>query len=42
MDQEAHLKVQVKELEANVIASAPDKVKQIEMEKKCNNFKEGK
>ncbi|XP_013923418.1 PREDICTED: structural maintenance of chromosomes protein 4 isoform X1 [Thamnophis sirtalis] len=40
MDQEAHLKVQVKELEANVIASAPDKVKQIEMEKKCNNLKE--
>ncbi|XP_026521553.1 structural maintenance of chromosomes protein 4 [Notechis scutatus] len=40
MDQEAHLKVQLKELEANVIASAPDKVKQTKMEKKCNNFKE--
>ncbi|KAM6442784.1 structural maintenance of chromosomes protein 4 isoform 2-T3 [Liasis olivaceus] len=40
LDQEAHLKVQVRELEINVIASAPNKVKQIEMEKKCNGFKE--
>ncbi|XP_053169004.1 structural maintenance of chromosomes protein 4 isoform X4 [Hemicordylus capensis] len=39
-EQEVHLKVQVKELEANVIAAAPDKIKQKEMEKKCNNFKE--
>ncbi|XP_077204669.1 structural maintenance of chromosomes protein 4 isoform X1 [Paroedura picta] len=39
-EQEAHLKVQVKELEANVIAAAPDKIKQKELEKKCNSYKE--
>ncbi|XP_042314099.1 structural maintenance of chromosomes protein 4 isoform X2 [Sceloporus undulatus] len=40
LEQEAHLKIQVKELETNVIAAAPDKIKQKEMEKKCNSFKE--
>ncbi|KAH0624117.1 hypothetical protein JD844_007511 [Phrynosoma platyrhinos] len=40
LEQEAHLKIQVKELGTNVIAAAPDKIKQKEMEKKCNNFKE--
>uniref|UniRef100_A0A665U747 Structural maintenance of chromosomes protein n=1 Tax=Echeneis naucrates TaxID=173247 RepID=A0A665U747_ECHNA len=32
-DQEAHLKLQIKELEANVLAAAPDKAKQKQMEK---------
>lgn len=41
-EQEVHLKAQVKELEANVIATAPDKTKQKELEKKCNSYKEGK
>ncbi|XP_066476875.1 structural maintenance of chromosomes protein 4 isoform X1 [Tiliqua scincoides] len=39
-EQEVHLKVQIKELEENVIAAAPDKIKQKEMERKCNRFKE--
>ncbi|XP_060623569.2 structural maintenance of chromosomes protein 4 isoform X3 [Anolis sagrei] len=39
-EQEAHLKIQVKEFEGNVIAAAPDKIKQKDMEKKCNKFKE--
>uniref|UniRef100_A0A674IQ55 Structural maintenance of chromosomes protein n=1 Tax=Terrapene triunguis TaxID=2587831 RepID=A0A674IQ55_9SAUR len=34
-----HLKVQVKELEANVIAAAPDKNKQKQLEKNLNTFK---
>uniref|UniRef100_A0A674IQW8 Structural maintenance of chromosomes protein n=1 Tax=Terrapene triunguis TaxID=2587831 RepID=A0A674IQW8_9SAUR len=37
--QEVHLKVQVKELEANVIAAAPDKNKQKQLEKNLNTFK---
>ncbi|XP_048361972.1 structural maintenance of chromosomes protein 4 [Sphaerodactylus townsendi] len=39
-EQEVHLKVQVKECEANVIAAAPDKVRQKELEKKCNSYRE--
>ncbi|XP_028587254.2 structural maintenance of chromosomes protein 4 isoform X1 [Podarcis muralis] len=39
-EQEAHLKIQIKELERNVIAAAPDKIKQKEMERKCRCFKE--
>lgn len=39
-EQEAHLEVQVKDLEANATAAVPDKVKQKEMEKKYNSFKE--
>uniref|UniRef100_A0A803TJ96 Structural maintenance of chromosomes 4 n=1 Tax=Anolis carolinensis TaxID=28377 RepID=A0A803TJ96_ANOCA len=39
-EQEAHLKIQVKEFEGNVVAAAPDKIKQKDMEKKCNKFKE--
>uniref|UniRef100_A0A3Q3WHB2 Structural maintenance of chromosomes protein n=1 Tax=Mola mola TaxID=94237 RepID=A0A3Q3WHB2_MOLML len=38
-DQEAHLKLQIKELEANVLAEAPDKVKQKQMEKSLEAFK---
>ncbi|KFU97185.1 Structural maintenance of chromosomes protein 4, partial [Pterocles gutturalis] len=38
-EQEIHLKTQVKELEANVIAAAPDKNKQKELEKILNNYK---
>ncbi|XP_074819757.1 structural maintenance of chromosomes protein 4 isoform X2 [Natator depressus] len=38
-EQEVHLKVQVKELEANVIAAAPDKNKQKQLEKALNTFK---
>ncbi|XP_068810410.1 structural maintenance of chromosomes protein 4 isoform X3 [Struthio camelus] len=38
-EQEIHLKIQVKEFEANVIAAAPDKNKQKELEKILNNFK---
>ncbi|KGL92808.1 Structural maintenance of chromosomes protein 4, partial [Charadrius vociferus] len=38
-DQEIHLKAQVKELEANVIATAPDKNKQKELEKVLNSYK---
>uniref|UniRef100_A0A8C0F1Z4 Structural maintenance of chromosomes protein n=1 Tax=Bubo bubo TaxID=30461 RepID=A0A8C0F1Z4_BUBBB len=38
-EQEIHLKTQVKELEANVIAVAPDKIKQEELEKILNSYK---
>ncbi|XP_061734094.1 LOW QUALITY PROTEIN: structural maintenance of chromosomes protein 4 [Nerophis ophidion] len=38
-DQENHLKVQMKELEANVLAAAPDKTKQKQMEKSLEAFK---
>ncbi|XP_053278510.1 structural maintenance of chromosomes protein 4 isoform X1 [Pleuronectes platessa] len=38
-DQETHLKRQMKELEANVIAAAPDKTKQKQMEKSRDAFK---
>ncbi|NXE21059.1 SMC4 protein, partial [Ardeotis kori] len=38
-EQEIHLKTQVKELEANVIATAPDKNKQKELEKILNSYK---
>ncbi|XP_069721223.1 structural maintenance of chromosomes protein 4 isoform X2 [Phaenicophaeus curvirostris] len=38
-EQEIHLKTQVKELEANVIAAAPDKIKQKELEKTLNSYK---
>ncbi|KAM9853058.1 structural maintenance of chromosomes protein 4 [Aulostomus maculatus] len=38
-DQEIHLKVQIKELEANVLAAAPDKAKQKQMEKSLEAFK---
>uniref|UniRef100_A0A665U6I5 Structural maintenance of chromosomes protein n=1 Tax=Echeneis naucrates TaxID=173247 RepID=A0A665U6I5_ECHNA len=38
-DQEAHLKLQIKELEANVLAAAPDKAKQKQMEKSLEVFK---
>lgn len=41
-DQEAHLKVQIKELEANVLAAAPDKAKQKQMEKSLDAFKKGR
>nr|XP_009938294.1 PREDICTED: structural maintenance of chromosomes protein 4 [Opisthocomus hoazin] len=38
-EQEIHLKTQIKELEANVIAAAPDKNKQKELEKILNSYK---
>ncbi|CAF97397.1 unnamed protein product, partial [Tetraodon nigroviridis] len=38
-DQERHLKLQIKELEANVLATAPDKSKQKQMEKSLEAFK---
>lgn len=38
-DQETHLKLQIKELEANVLAAAPDKAKQKQMEKSLDAFK---
>ncbi|XP_060731020.1 structural maintenance of chromosomes protein 4 [Tachysurus vachellii] len=38
-EQEIHLKSQIKELEANVIAAAPDKAKQKQMEKNLEAFK---
>ncbi|KFV98623.1 Structural maintenance of chromosomes protein 4, partial [Fulmarus glacialis] len=38
-EQEIHLKTQVKELEANVIAAAPDKNKQKELEKILSTYK---
>ncbi|XP_072248446.1 structural maintenance of chromosomes protein 4 isoform X1 [Leuresthes tenuis] len=38
-DQETHLKIQMKELEANVVAAAPDKAKQKPMEKSLEAFK---
>ncbi|XP_061575451.1 structural maintenance of chromosomes protein 4 [Cololabis saira] len=37
-DQETHLKLQIKELEANVLAAAPDKAKQKQMEKSLGAF----
>lgn len=40
-DQEAHLKLQIKELGANVLATAPDKSKQKQMEKSLEAFKKG-
>lgn len=40
-DQEIRLKVQIKELEANVVAAAPDKAKQKQMEKNLEAFKKG-
>lgn len=40
-DQETHLKLQIKELEANVLAAAPDKAKQKQMEKSLEAFKKG-
>jgi len=40
-EQEIHLKTQIKELEANVIAAAPDKNKQKELEKILNSYKKG-
>ncbi|XP_006002116.1 structural maintenance of chromosomes protein 4 isoform X2 [Latimeria chalumnae] len=39
LEQESHLKLQVKELEANVIAAVPDKTKQKELEKTLGAFK---
>ncbi|XP_061861791.1 structural maintenance of chromosomes protein 4 isoform X2 [Colius striatus] len=39
-DQEIHLKTQVKTFEANVIAAAPDKVKQKELERALSGYKE--
>ncbi|XP_072320218.1 structural maintenance of chromosomes protein 4 isoform X2 [Eucyclogobius newberryi] len=38
-DQETHLKLQIKELEANVVAAAPDKTKQKQLEKSLEAFK---
>ncbi|XP_020491769.1 structural maintenance of chromosomes protein 4 isoform X1 [Labrus bergylta] len=38
-DQEAHLKLQMKELEANVLAAAPNKTIQKQMEKSLDAFK---
>ncbi|XP_069004313.1 structural maintenance of chromosomes protein 4 isoform X1 [Embiotoca jacksoni] len=38
-DQETHLKLQIKELEANVLAAAPDKSRQKQMEKSLQAFK---
>uniref|UniRef100_UPI003AABFBA3 structural maintenance of chromosomes protein 4 isoform X1 n=2 Tax=Centroberyx gerrardi TaxID=166262 RepID=UPI003AABFBA3 len=38
-EQEAHLKPQIKGLEANVLAAAPDKAKQKQMEKSLGAFK---
>ncbi|XP_076002157.1 structural maintenance of chromosomes protein 4 isoform X1 [Genypterus blacodes] len=39
-DQETHLKIQIKELEANVLAAAPDKAKQKQLEKSLGAFKQ--
>lgn len=36
------MKLQMKELEANVLAAAPDKAKQKQMEKSLEAFKKGK
>lgn len=41
-DQETHLKLQIKELGANVLATAPDKSKQKQMEKSLEAFKKGR
>ncbi|XP_033953366.1 structural maintenance of chromosomes protein 4 isoform X1 [Pseudochaenichthys georgianus] len=38
-DQETHLKLQMKELEANVLAAAPDKARQKQLEKSLGAFK---
>ncbi|RXM31361.1 hypothetical protein EOD39_7084 [Acipenser ruthenus] len=38
-EQEVHLKVQMKELQANVVAAAPDKIKQKQLEKTLETFK---
>ncbi|XP_074498316.1 structural maintenance of chromosomes protein 4 isoform X1 [Sebastes fasciatus] len=38
-EQEVHLKLQIKELEANVLAAAPDKAKQKQLEKSLDAFK---
>ncbi|KAK1168475.1 structural maintenance of chromosomes protein 4 [Acipenser oxyrinchus oxyrinchus] len=38
-EQEVHLKVQMKELQANVVAAAPDKNKQKQLEKTLETFK---
>lgn len=35
------MKLQIKELEANVLAAAPDKAKQKQMEKSLEAFKNG-
>lgn len=35
------MKLQIKELEANVLAAAPDKAKQKQMEKSLEAFKKG-
>ncbi|KAJ8388658.1 hypothetical protein AAFF_G00130670 [Aldrovandia affinis] len=40
-EQELHLKSQMKELEANVVAAAPDKSKQKQMEKSLEAFRKG-
>lgn len=36
------MKLQIKELEANVLAAAPDKAKQKQMEKSLEGFKKGR
>lgn len=41
-DQETHLTLQIKELEANVLAAAPNKTKQKQMEKSLEAFKKGR
>lgn len=41
-DQEAQLKPKIKELEANVLAAAPDKAKQKQLEKSLEAFKKGR
>ncbi len=40
-EQELHLKTQIKDLEANVIAAAPDKAKQKQMEKNLEVYSKG-
>ena len=40
-EQEAHLRPQIKELEANVLAAAPDKTVQKQMEKGLQAFTKG-
>ena len=41
-EQEAQLRPQIKELEAKVLAAAPDKAKQKQMEKSLEAFKKGR
>lgn len=41
-DQETLFKLKLKELEANVLAAAPDKAKQKQMEKSLEGFKKGR